>query len=129
MWDEVYAVALLVSVPEQRERGHSVTRRGIAIEEKIELILDTLRGEGRVEFSELVKPWKERLHGVMTLLAGLELARRHLLTLRQIQPFHELWLYPRENAKEDDAGVVGEHNEGADASGEVETNTEKEVDG
>ena len=40
----------------------------------------------------------------MTFLAGLELARRRTILLRQVQPFAELWLYSLEDG---DDGVGG----------------------
>jgi chromatin segregation and condensation protein Rec8/ScpA/Scc1 (kleisin family) len=49
-----------------------------------------------VQFSKLLAGFKERSHGVMTFLAGLELTRRRLLFLRQAKPFAELWMYRRE---------------------------------
>ncbi len=107
-WDEVFQAALQVEMPAERHRPeHAVTRRGVAMDEKIGLILETLGERGRVEFSELVRPWKERLHGVMTLLAGLELARRHLLLLRQVRPFAELWLYPAEGGEREEGEPAG----------------------
>ncbi len=104
-WEEVYEAALGVEVPDPKAREHQVTRRGVAMEEKVELILKMLPERGRVEFSELLRPWKEKLHGVMTFLAGLELARRRTLRLRQVQPFSELWLYWR---GEGGAGSTGD---------------------
>ena len=49
----------------------------------------------RVQFSRLLAPFQDKLHGVVTLLAGLELAKRRQLALRQREPFAELWFYRR----------------------------------
>ena len=92
-WDEVFAAALEVRLPDPTLVEHPVTRRPVAMEEKVDLILDTLRKVERVRFSSLVRPWAERMHGVMTFLAGLELGRRKEVTLRQSKPFSELWLF------------------------------------
>lgn len=93
-WDEVFRAALKVELPEAvPTHEHRVTLRPVAIEEKVDLILDTLRSETRVRFSRLVGPWRERMHGVMTFLAGLELSKRRLVALRQLRPFSELWMY------------------------------------
>ncbi len=100
-WEEVFAAALEVRVPDPREPEHRLTRRPVAMEEKIELILETLRSVTRVEFSRLVRPWAERTHGVMTFLASLELGRRRLVRLRQARPFAELWLYRLDEEGED----------------------------
>ena len=57
------------------------------------LILGTLERVRRIEFNRLVRPFKNRMHGVMTFLAGLELARRRRVKLRQVELFSELWVY------------------------------------
>ena len=105
-WDEVFAAALKVELPEVHDRGHRVTLRPVAMEDKVELILATLRDATGVEFSRLLRGidgLEARLHGVMTLLASLELTRRRWLFMRQVSPFSELWLYRRE---EDDADAL-----------------------
>ena len=55
----------------------------------------------RIEFSRLVRPFKTRMHGVMTLLAGLELTRRRRVKLRQVEMFSELWMYAGAEAGEE----------------------------
>ncbi|MDH5590106.1 MAG: segregation/condensation protein A [Gemmatimonadota bacterium] len=107
-WEEVFAAALLVELPEPREREHRVTTRTVAMEDKVILILDTLKEATRVEFSKLLEGFMGRMHGVMTFLAGLELTRRRLLFLRQTEPFTELWLYRRDDAPEDEEGEAGD---------------------
>jgi len=94
-WEEVFAAALKVEMPVPRQREHRVTTRPVTMEEKSVLILDALRTSARVEFSKLMQGFKERSHGVMTFLAGLELTRRRILFLRQTRPFAELWIYRR----------------------------------
>jgi segregation and condensation protein A len=96
-WEEVFEAALLVEMPIPRDRDHRVTTRKVTMEEKSVLILDALKSATRVEFSRLVQGFKDRSHGVMTFLAGLELTRRRMLLLRQTRPFAELWIYRREN--------------------------------
>ena len=64
-----------------------------------ELILPEM---ARVEFRRLVAPFGDRLHAVVTLLAGLELAKQHVLAMRQREVFAPLWLY-RRNGKKPDA--------------------------
>ena len=94
-WDEVFQAALRVEEPLPRVHHHRVTTRPVAMEEKMNLILGTLAKVKRIEFSRLVKPFKNRTHGVMTFLAGLELTRRRRVILRQVRPFSELWVYGR----------------------------------
>jgi chromatin segregation and condensation protein Rec8/ScpA/Scc1 (kleisin family) len=73
-----------------------VTTGFVALEEKIQLILETLGEVSRIEFSALLEPWRDRMHGVMTLLAGLELSRQRAVTLRQARLFSELWIIRRD---------------------------------
>jgi segregation and condensation protein A len=104
-WEDVFAAALEVKMPIPHEREHRVTTRTVTMEEKAVLILDALKRSTRVEFSKLLSEFKERSHGVMTFLAGLELTRRRLLFLRQTRPFSELWIYRRDDADPQDEAV------------------------
>jgi segregation and condensation protein A len=97
-WDEVMEAALNVEIPHPLDRAHRVTTGLVALESKIELILEKLKDSARVEFKELLAPWKEKMHGVMTFLAGLELSKQRAVTLRQAQHFSELWFLRRDLA-------------------------------
>lgn len=92
-WDEVFAAALEVTAPDPVIRAHLVATRPVAMDDKMNLILGTLDRVRRIEFTRLVRPFKNRMHGVMTFLAGLELTRRRRVKLRQVRPFAELWVY------------------------------------
>ena len=111
-WEEVFQAALLVEAPEAIDRRHLVTPRTVAMEDKVLLIARALTEDARVEFSRLLKGFEDKMHGVMTLLAGLELGRRRELFLRQVAPFSELWLYRRGGEDEppplETAGAPGE---------------------
>jgi segregation and condensation protein A len=100
-WDEVFAAALRVEMPPARRVDHRVTTRPVTMEEKAVLILAQLKTTAKIRFSELLQNFKERSHGVMTFLAGLELTRRRILFLRQSSPFTELWIYRRDEDTED----------------------------
>ncbi len=94
-WEELWAAALGLA-----ERGgpppeHRVTPRLVPIEEKIDLIVNTLRRVVRIEFRSLVAPFRDRMHAVVTFMASLELAKRRTLALRQSEPFAPIWLYRR----------------------------------
>lgn len=102
-WDDVFGAALTVEMPIPRDRAHRVTTRTVTMEEKAVLILDALKSHTRVEFGGLIEGFKERSHGVMTFLAGLELTRRRLLFLRQTRPFSDLWIYRRDDEASGDA--------------------------
>ena len=92
-WEDLLAAALGVEAPGERDVEHRIAARPVAMREKIGLIVETVRRARRIEFSSLVAPWRERMHGVMTLLAGLELGRRRVVALRQTEHFAPLWLY------------------------------------
>lgn len=96
-WQEVFEAALRVQMPAPRHVDHRVTQRPVTMEEKAVLILEALRVGTRVQFTKLLEGFKERSHGVMTFLAGLELSRRRVLMLRQARPFAELWMYRRDD--------------------------------
>jgi segregation and condensation protein A len=113
-WEEVFAAALLVEMPVPHQREHRVTTRTVTMEEKAVLILEALKGSTGVEFGRLVEGFRERSHGVMTFLAGLELTRRRMLFLRQTRPFSELWMYRRDDEASDDEGPTNEEDEGVD---------------
>lgn len=99
-WADVFAAALRIETPEVVDRRHRVTPRSVAMEDKVLLIGVTLSELERVEFSRLLQGFEDKMHGVMTFLAGLELTRRRELFLRQVAPFTELWLYRRRDDEE-----------------------------
>jgi segregation and condensation protein A len=96
-WSDVaealIALATRRSMPEPQ---YQVAGRPVRIEERIDLILETLAQRSRIDFVTLVAPWETRMHAVMSLLACLELAKRSALKLRQSSPFATLWLYRKE---------------------------------
>lgn len=117
-WDEVMAAAMAVKVPRPEARPHRLRTGLVPLEEKIQLILDALKEASRVEFGALVAPWKEKIHGVMTLLAGLELSRQRAVSLHQVRLFHELWILRRELEAWAGEGRPGGPGEGTLTEGE-----------
>ncbi|TVR61556.1 MAG: segregation/condensation protein A [Gemmatimonadales bacterium] len=116
-WDEVLAAALGVKVPEAVDREHRVTPRTVSMEEKAILILERLNRDSGVEFRSLFSSVQDdvhRMHGVMTFLAGLELSRRRRIHLRQTRPFHELWLYRRDDPGSGAGAVADGFGDGID---------------
>jgi segregation and condensation protein A len=91
LWDALYEVIERTRPAEE----HHVHGRLVTLEEKVELILDTLSKLTRVEFRQLLAEHPDRLHAVATLTAALELARRREVAMRQSKPFAPLWIYPR----------------------------------
>ena len=92
-WHEVYDAATSMVVPSMDIVEHRVTTRLVAMEDKVDLILLTLQNLKRVRFSKLLEPFESKMHGVMTFLASLELARNRKVKLRQTEKFSELWMY------------------------------------
>jgi segregation and condensation protein A len=104
-WDEVFAVALGLVARARPPVDHRVATRPVPIEEKIGLIAQTLARVARIEFRRLIEPYPEKLHAVVTFMAGLELARRRQLELRQREPFADLWLYRVEDTVQEPTEV------------------------
>jgi segregation and condensation protein A len=100
-WEEVFAGAIRVGERPPEPEEHRVSMRTVPIEEKISLIVRALSRLERIEFRKLVLPFGDRLHGVVTFMAGLELAKRRQIAMRQSRPFAEIWLYRRENVEID----------------------------
>jgi segregation and condensation protein A len=115
-WDEVFAAALRVEMPAPRRVEHRVTTRTVSMEEKAILILDALKQGARVQFSRLLAGFRDRSHGVMTFLAGLELTRRRVLVMRQARPFAELWIYRRDEETGEVTGYSGDESATGDPS-------------
>ncbi|MEX0890622.1 MAG: segregation/condensation protein A [Gemmatimonadota bacterium] len=106
-WEELFAAALDLAERTRPLPDHAVAQRAVPIEEKIALIARTLGQLQRVEFRALVAPFGNKPHGVATLLAGLELAKRRQLAMRQRAPFTDLWLYRRKDEPVDEADAAG----------------------
>ena len=105
-WEDLFAAALGVEPPAARDLEHRVASRRVVLGEKIGLIVETVRKVRRIEFTSLVAPWRDRIHGVITLLAGLELGRRRIVALRQREPFSPLWFYRGRNLDAEPAGSM-----------------------
>jgi len=101
-WDEVFASALVVGERYRPPLDHRVANRAVPLEEKLALIVHTLARIPRVEFHRLVAPFADKLHSVVTFVAGLELAKRHQVELRQRVPFETLWLYRKKEPPPDE---------------------------
>ena len=102
-WGEVWDALYELIERTRPAAAHRVHGRVVTLEEKVELILDTLGRITRVEFQDLLREHPDRLHAVATLLAGLELARRREVAMRQSAPFAPLWIY-RRGGETGDAG-------------------------
>ncbi|HUF11812.1 MAG TPA: segregation/condensation protein A [Longimicrobiales bacterium] len=95
-WEQVQAAIEQMAERTRVPDPHRVEHRAIPLEEKLELIVQTLERVARVEFRTLLAPYSDRRHGVVTFLAGLELARQKALLLRQRDLFAPLWFLRRD---------------------------------
>jgi segregation and condensation protein A len=111
-WEDVFGTALTLADRVRPPVDHHVATRPVPIEEKIGLIMQTLEHENRVEFTRLVAPFHDRLHTVVTLMAGLELAKRRQVNMRQREPFASLWLYRSREEQQLEPEVVAEEGDG-----------------
>jgi segregation and condensation protein A len=100
-WEELYAGAVRVGQRPKAAEEHHVAPRAVQIDDKMSLILQTLTRVSRVEFSRLVRPFADKLHGVVTFMAGLELAKRRQVAMRQSEPFGDIWLYRKKDVEAD----------------------------
>jgi segregation and condensation protein A len=103
-WEEVWLAVLRLNEIPPGPDDHIVAQRAVPVDEKIGLILHTLARLARIDFRHLVEPYHDRMHSAVTFVAGLELAKRRRLALRQSEPFATLWLYrrPPEDALEEE---------------------------
>ena len=99
-WDELFEAALNVIEKEKMIVEHRVAPRAVPIEEKIGLIVQALNRVTQIEFTRLVAPFHDKLHTVVTFMAGLELAKRRQLAMRQHEPFATLWFLRRNEEEE-----------------------------
>ncbi|HEX6132557.1 MAG TPA: segregation/condensation protein A [Longimicrobiales bacterium] len=100
-WDEVFAAALRLNERPPPPEDHVVMTRAVPVEDKIGLIMQTLARLARVEFRRLVAPFHDKLHGVVTFIAALELAKRRQVAMRQSELFADIWLYRRKDEESD----------------------------
>jgi len=104
-WDELFDAALNVGERARPRPDHHVPARAVATEDKMALIVRVLKRLPQVEFAQLIRPFADKLHGVVTLLAGLELARRREVAMRQNRPFTPLWLYRGKELQDEENGA------------------------
>lgn len=121
-WDDLWNAVLELAERTRAADPHRVTQRAVPLEEKLALILDTLKNATRVEFRRLVAPFNDRRHSVVTFLAGLELAKQRFLMLRQSEAFGPLWYLRRDEeeagpAEREDAGGEGDGGPANDDAG------------
>jgi len=96
--DLVVAAREVFSLASQREAQASldsvVSAPKISIRQKVSLIVNLLRKQGKVSFKGLLGDRQARLEVVVTFLALLELVRLHFIRVRQEKLFGEIEVEP-----------------------------------
>ncbi|MEN3046871.1 MAG: segregation/condensation protein A [Candidatus Hydrothermales bacterium] len=83
---------LIQKVPEIKEKLPEIPK----IEEKIELIMDSLNKKNFILFSELILSAKSKIEAIVTFLALLELIRLEKIKCVQEKLFEDIKIYRRE---------------------------------
>jgi len=72
---------------------HDIERINVAIEDQIEYILKFFGRRKRYTFMELVQNMTEKIRVVVTFIALLELIKNQVITVKQADVYHDIWIY------------------------------------
>jgi len=75
--------------------SHEVSTMGVTVEEQIEFILNGLKDNERLAFTDVMFKIKERVAIIVTFMAILELIRTHQIRIQQVSVFSEIWILRR----------------------------------
>lgn len=75
-----------------------VARETITVREKIRLLLEALRRQGRVDFRQLISACRTRVEVIVQFLAVLELIKRKQVRAQQAEVFGDITLLPARGA-------------------------------
>lgn len=114
--DELLEAARQVPAPRE-EVVHEAPVRRVTVEQKISLLGRLVRSVKRLAFEKLFRPWGTRSHAVASFLACLEMARRQVVRLEQVERFGSIWIFPGPGGEAADDGAP-EHASGTSAGGE-----------
>jgi segregation and condensation protein A len=97
---EVSLYDLLAAFKEVVERDsepttHEIMLEEITVKERINYILETFRQRNKIPFTTLILSDPRKMSMVVTFLAILELIRDQLVSVKQRQPFGEIWVYKK----------------------------------
>jgi len=92
---------VLAAARAEPELADSVVAPRINIRNKIALIFDALRRQGRMDFRDLLRRARSRLEVVVSFLAVLELIKQHQVQARQENLFDEIEIIPGAEWKPD----------------------------
>ncbi|MFC1557390.1 segregation and condensation protein A [candidate division KSB1 bacterium] len=80
---------------EKKETFHVVERDPVTIEQQMDEILELLGSEKRISFRQHLMRYTDAIIIIINFLAILELAKRKLITIKQAQPYKDIWIYKR----------------------------------
>lgn len=99
MGDLLKVVRQVLAVkPEQPQVDSVVPREIITIGRQISLIKDRLTTHQKVGFNEFLTHLRSRVEVIVTLLAVLELVKRHAIDIEQTEDFGEINIIKKDNA-------------------------------
>lgn len=106
--DELLEAARQVPEPAD-EVVHAAPVRRVTVEQKISLLERLVRTVKRLAFEKLFRPWGTRSHAVASFLACLEMARRQVVRLEQVERFGSIWIFagPGREASDEEARADG----------------------
>lgn len=71
---------------------HRVEVISVTLEEQIDFILSHLVEKSQILFGELMEHFRDRITMIITFIALLELVKRNVLFIKQINPFGDIWI-------------------------------------
>lgn len=78
---------------ELRSGEHYVEKKEVTIEEKMAIIINSLRHQNRLLFFDLFIAAENKVSIVVTFMALLELLRLRQISVRQTRMFGDIWIY------------------------------------
>lgn len=82
---------VLDKIPERNY--YAIKREEMSLEKHMEFVMSLFGSSEKLSFMDIVSDAKNKLFIVVTFLAVLELSKRRLINLRQVQPFQDIFIY------------------------------------
>jgi len=80
---------------ESHETYHFVEREPVTIEQQMDEILGLLEKKNRISFRQHLMHYSDMIVIIINFLAILELAKQRLVSIAQVHPFKDIWIYKR----------------------------------
>jgi segregation and condensation protein A len=82
---------VLDRIPERNY--YAIKREKMSVEKHMEFVMSLFGSNEKLSFMDIISDAKDKLFIVVTFLAVLELSKRRLINLRQVQPFQDIFMY------------------------------------